>query len=53
MEQLTSRQLARKAKESLDKYLNTGDLDHLKKAKQLVSQAQLEGITDSNYLNWK
>jgi len=53
MKQLTSRQLARHAKMSLDKYLNTGDLQHLKDAKMLISQAQVKYVTDSKFLEMK
>lgn len=50
---LTSRQLARDAKNSLDKYLYTGDLQHLKEAKLYVSQAQVNDVTDSKLLEMK
>ena len=53
MKQLTSRQLARQAKMSLDKYLNTGNLEHLKDAKLLISQAQVKDVTDSKFLEMK
>lgn len=53
MKQLTSRQLARQAKMSLDKYLNTGNLEHLKYAKLLISQAQVKDVTDSKFLEMK
>ena len=53
MKQLTSRQLARQAKMSLDKYLSSGDLDHLKDAKLLISQAQVKDVTDSKFLEMK
>ena len=53
MKKLTSRQLARHARMSLDKYLNTGDLQHLKDAKVLISQAQVKDVTDSNFLEMK
>lgn len=53
MKQLTSRQLARHAKMSLDKYLNTGDLQHLKDAKLLISQAQVKDVTDDKLLEMK
>ena len=53
MKQLTSRQLANHAKMSLDKYLNNGDLQHLKDAKLLISQAQVNDITDSKLLDVK
>ena len=47
---LTSRQLANHAKMSLDKYLNTGDMQHLKDAKLLITQALVNDITDSKLL---
>ena len=47
---LTSRQLANHARMSLDKYLNTGDLQHLKDAKLLISQAQVKDVTDNKLL---
>ena len=53
MKQLTSRQLANHAKMSLDKYLNTGDLQHLKDAKLLISQAQVKDVTDNKFLEMK
>lgn len=53
MKQLTSRQLANHAKMSLDKYLNTGDLQHLKDAKVLISQAQVNDTVDSKLLEMK
>ena len=53
MKQLTSRQLARHAKMSLDKYLNNGDLQHLKDAKLLITQALVNDITDSKLLDMK
>ena len=53
MKQLTSRQLARHAKMSLDKYLNNGDLQHLKDAKLLISQAQVKDVTDGKFLEMK
>ncbi|WP_373748297.1 hypothetical protein [Jeotgalibaca porci] len=53
MKQLTSRQLARNAKDSIDKYLNTGDLQHLKNAKLYLSQAQVKDVTDSKFLEMK
>ena len=53
MKQLTSRQLANHAKMSLDKYLSTGDMQHLKDAKLLISQAQVKDVTDSKLLEMK
>ena len=53
MKQLTSRQLARHAKMSLDKYLNNGDMQHLKDAKLLITQALVNDITDSKLLDMK
>ena len=53
MKQLTSRQLARQAKMSLEKYLISGDLEHLKDAKLLISQAQVKDITDNKFLEMK
>ena len=53
MKQLTSRQLARQAKMSLEKYLISGDLEHLKDAKLLISQAQVKDVTDSKFLEMK
>jgi len=53
MKQLNSRQLARHAKMSLDKYLNTGDMQHLKDAKLLISQAQVKDVTDNKLLEMK
>ncbi|WP_373751957.1 hypothetical protein [Jeotgalibaca porci] len=53
MKQLTSRQLARNAKDSIDKYLNTGDLQHLKNAKLYLSQAQVKDVTDNKFLEMK
>lgn len=53
MKQLNSRQLARHAKMSLDKYLNNGDLQHLKDAKLLITQALVNDITDSKLLEMK
>ena len=53
MKQLTSRQLARHARMSLDKYLNNGDLQHLKDAKLLITQALVNDITDSKLLDMK
>lgn len=53
MKQLNSRQLARNAKDSIDKYLNTGDLQHLKNAKLYLSQAQVKDVTDSKFLEMK
>ena len=50
---LTSRELARNAKDSIDKYLNNGDLQHLKDAKLLISQAQVKDVTDSKFLEMK
>ena len=53
MKQLTSRQLANHARMSLDKYLNTGDLQHLKDAKLLISQAQVKDVTVNKFLEMK
>ena len=53
MKQLTSRQLAKHARMSLDKYLNNGDLQHLKDAKLLITQALVNDITDSKLLDMK
>ena len=53
MKQLNSRQLARNAKDSIDKYLNNGDLKHLKDAKLDLSQAQVKDVTDSKFLEMK
>lgn len=53
MKQLNSRQLANHAKMSLDKYLNTGDMQHLKDAKLLITQALVNDITDSKLLEMK
>ena len=53
MKQLNSRQLANHAKMSLDKYLNNGDLQHLKDAKLLITQALVNDITDSKLLDMK
>jgi len=53
MKQLTSRQLANNARISLDKYLNNGDLKHLKDAKLYISQAQVKDVTDSKFLEMK
>ena len=53
MKQLTSRQLAKHARMSLDKYLNNGDLQHLKDAKLLISQAQVKDVTDNKFLEMK
>ena len=53
MKHLTSRQLANHAKMSLDKYLNNGDLQHLKDAKLLISQAQVKDVTDGKFLEMK
>lgn len=50
---LTSRQLAKDAKDSIDEYLNTGDLKHLKEAKLYISQAQVKDVTDSKFLEMK
>ena len=50
---LTSRELARNAKDSIDEYLNTGDLKHLKDAKLYLSQAQVNDVTDSKFLEMK
>ena len=50
---LTSRELARNAKDSIDKYLYTGDLQHLKEAKLYLSQAQVNDVTDSKFLEMK
>ena len=43
---LKSRELARNAKDSIDKYLYTSDLQHLKEAKLYLSQAQVNDVTD-------
>lgn len=53
MKQLTSRQLARHARMSIDKYLNNGDMQHLKDAKLLITQALVNDITDSKLLEMK
>ena len=53
MKCLTSRQLAKHAKMSLEKYLNTGDLQHLKDAKLLISQAQVRDTVDGKLLEMK
>lgn len=53
MKQLNSRQLARNAKDSIDKYLKSGDLKHLKDAKLYLSQAQVKDVTDSKFLEMK
>ena len=53
MKQLTSRQLANNAKMSLDKYLNNGDMQHLKDAKLLITPALVNDITDSKLLDMK
>ena len=50
---LTSRELARNAKDSIDKYLNNGDLQHLKDAKLYLSQAQVNDVTDSKLSEMK
>ena len=50
---LTSRELARNAKESIDKYLNNGDLKHLKDAKLYLSQAQVNDVTSSKLSEMK
>ena len=50
---LTSRELARNAKDSIDEYLNTGDLQNLKDAKLYLSQAQVNDVTDSKFLEMK
>ena len=50
---LTSRQLARNAKDSIDKYLNNGDLKHLKDAKLYLSQAQVNDVTSSKLSEMK
>ena len=50
---LTSRELARNAKDSIDEYLNNGDLQHLKDAKLYLSQAQVNDVTDSKFLEMK
>uniref|UniRef100_UPI0035A0A644 hypothetical protein n=1 Tax=Jeotgalibaca porci TaxID=1868793 RepID=UPI0035A0A644 len=50
---LTSRQLAKHAMMSLEKYLNNGDLQHLKDAKLLISQAQVKDVTDNKFLEMK
>ena len=53
MKQLNSRQLAMNAKDSIDKYLNNGDLKHLKDAKLYLSQAQVKDVTDNKLLEMK
>ena len=50
---LTSRELARNAKDSIDEYLNTGDLQCLKDAKLYLSQAQVNDVTDSKFMEMK
>ena len=50
---LKSRELAREAKTSIDRYLYTGDLQHLKDAKLYLSQAQVNDVTDSKFLEMK
>lgn len=50
---LKSRELARNAKDSVDKYLYTGDLQHLKEAKLYLSQAQVNDVTDRKLLEMK
>ena len=50
---LKSRELARNAKDSIDKYLYTSDLQHLKEAKLYLSQAQVNDVTDSKLLEMK
>ena len=50
---LTSRELARNAKDSIDKYLNNGDLQHLKDAKLYLSQAQVNDVTSSKLSEMK
>ena len=50
---LKSRELARNAKDGIDKYLYTGDLQHLKEAKLYLSQAQVNDVTDSKLLEMK
>lgn len=50
---LTSRELARNAKDSIDKYLNNGDLQYLKDAKLYLSQAQVNDVTNSKFLEMK
>ena len=50
---LTSRQLARNAKDSIDKYLNNGDLKYLKDAKLYLSQAQVNDVTSSKLSEMK
>ena len=50
---LTSRELARNAKDSIDEYLNTGDLKHLKDAKLYISQAQVNDVTSSKLSEMK
>ena len=50
---LTSRELARNAKDSIDKYLNNGDLKHLKDAKLYLSQAQVNDVTSSKLSEMK
>ena len=53
MKQPTSRQLARHAMISLEKYLKNGDLQHLKDAKLYISQAQVKDVTDNKFLEMK
>lgn len=53
MKTFTSRQLAKHARMSLDKYLNTGDLQHLKDAKLLITKAQVKDVTDNKFLEMK
>ena len=50
---LTSRELARNAKDSIDKYLNKGDLQHLKDAKLYLSQAQVNDVTSGKLSEMK
>ena len=50
---LTSRELARNAKDSIDKYLNNGDLQHLKDAKLYLSQAQVNDVTSGKLSEMK
>ena len=50
---LTSRELARNAKDSIDKYLNNGDLKHLKDAKLYLSQAQVNDVTSGKLSEMK
>ena len=50
---LTSREIARNAKDSIDKYLNNGDLQHLKDAKLYLSQAQVNDVTSGKLSEMK